>query len=58
MRPWTSTNGSWPEQETPVVGSVLVDWSRAIDAATEKLDAIESDRKADADNASLASHPQ
>lgn len=46
------------EQETPVVGSVLVDWSRAIDAAAEKLDAIESNRKADADNASPESNPQ
>ncbi len=29
-------------QQSPVVGNVLVDWSRAIDAATEKLDAIEA----------------
>lgn len=46
------------EQETPVVGSVLLDWSRAIDAATEKLDAIESNRKTDEDNASSESNPQ
>jgi N-acetylated-alpha-linked acidic dipeptidase len=29
------------DQQSPVVGSVLVDWSRAIDAATDKLDAME-----------------
>jgi N-acetylated-alpha-linked acidic dipeptidase len=46
------------EQETPVVGSVLVEWSRAIDASTEKLDAIESNRKTDKDIVSPESHPQ
>jgi N-acetylated-alpha-linked acidic dipeptidase len=30
------------DQESPMVGSVLVDWSRAIDAATEKLQATQS----------------
>jgi N-acetylated-alpha-linked acidic dipeptidase len=29
-------------QQTPMVGSVLVDWSHAIDAATDKLNAIEA----------------
>jgi N-acetylated-alpha-linked acidic dipeptidase len=32
------------DQQSPVVGSVLVDWSRAIDAATEKLKAIEKEK--------------
>jgi N-acetylated-alpha-linked acidic dipeptidase len=30
------------DQQSPLVGGVLVDWSRAIDAATDKLDAIEA----------------
>ncbi|HUV96027.1 MAG TPA: transferrin receptor-like dimerization domain-containing protein, partial [Acidobacteriaceae bacterium] len=30
------------DQQSPVVGNVLVDWSRAIDAAADKLDAIEA----------------
>ncbi len=38
------------EQQSPVVGSVLIDWSRAIDAAAEKLDAIESNPKTDSGN--------
>ena len=29
------------DQQSPVVGGVLVDWSHAIDAVTDKLDAIE-----------------
>jgi hypothetical protein len=33
------------EQQSSVVGSVLLDWSRAIDAASEKLEGIESNLK-------------
>jgi N-acetylated-alpha-linked acidic dipeptidase len=29
------------DQQTPMVGSVLMDWSRAIDAATTQLEAAE-----------------
>ncbi len=32
------------EQQSPIVGSVLLDWSRAIDAATEKLETIEVEK--------------
>jgi N-acetylated-alpha-linked acidic dipeptidase len=30
------------DRQSPIVGAVLVDWSRAIDSATEKLEAIEA----------------
>ena len=35
-------NWQLADQQSPVVGSVLVDWSKAIDAATEKLNDLES----------------
>jgi N-acetylated-alpha-linked acidic dipeptidase len=38
---------NWPlaDQQSPAVGGVLVDWSRAIDAATDKLDSIEAKKQ-------------
>jgi N-acetylated-alpha-linked acidic dipeptidase len=35
-------NWQLADQQSPVVGNVLADWSHAIDAATDQLDAIES----------------
>jgi N-acetylated-alpha-linked acidic dipeptidase len=34
-------NWQLADQQSPVVGGVLVNWSHAIDSATDKLDAIE-----------------
>ena len=38
-------NWQLADQQSPVVGSVLVNWSQAIDAATDKLDAIEGKKQ-------------